>query len=288
MPNLKQIKRRIGSVKSTQQITKAMKMVAAAKMRKATEAIQMARPYAISLQEVLGTTAGSVSDFSHPLLEQRPLKRVLYVVVTADRGLCGGFNSNVIRRTQQALRETPPGVEAVLFCVGRKGHDFFKRRPTPIVEKMTGLFNALDFSHATSIGESIRTLYTSGEVDQVVLIFNEFRSAVQQILHQDVLLPFSVSAAEGHGPHATGNILFEPDAATLLGRLLPMHVNRQLWRVLLDSYAAEQGARMTAMESATENAGEMLSQLTLQYNRSRQASITQEIAEIVGGAAAIS
>jgi F-type H+-transporting ATPase subunit gamma len=286
MANLKQIKRRIVSVKSTQQITKAMKMVAAAKMRKATEAIQLARPYAIRLQEVLGTTAASVSDYSHPLLEEREVRRVLFVVVTGDRGLCGGFNSNVIRRTQLAMRELPAGVEPLLFCVGRKGHDFFKRRPTPVVEKLTGLFNALDFGHATFIGETLRQLYTSGQVDRVVLVFNGFRSAVQQILHCDTLLPFRLEAGHGSG-HTVGDVLFEPDAATLLGRLLPMYVNRQLWRVLLDSYAAEQGARMTAMESATDNAGEMLSQLTLQYNRSRQAAITQEIAEIVGGAAAI-
>jgi F-type H+-transporting ATPase subunit gamma len=287
MANLKQIKRRIGSVKSTQQITKAMKMVAAAKMRKATEAIQLARPYALSLQEVLGTTAAAAGDFEHPLLEVREVRRVLYVVVTADRGLCGGFNSNIIRRAQLAIRETPAGVEPLLFCVGRKGHDFFKRRSTPVVDRVTGLFNGLNFGHATGIGESIRTLYTSGQVDRVVLIFNEFRSAVQQVLHVDQLLPFRVGADADHGPRAAGDLLFEPDAATLLGRLLPMHVNRQLWRVLLDSYAAEQGARMTAMESATDNAGAMLSQLTLQYNRSRQAAITQEIAEIVGGAAAI-
>ncbi len=284
MPNLKQIKRRIGSVKSTQQITKAMKMVAAAKMRKATEAIERARPYAERLGEVLGRAAAGAGDLDHPLLEQREVKKVLFVLVTADRGLCGGFNSNLIRRTQQLIRETPAGVEPLLYCVGRKGYDFFKRRDTPIVEHLTGLFNDLDFSHATSIGARLRELYTAGEVDRVVLVFNEFKSAVQQVMHEDELLPFSVE----QGGEAHGETIFEPDAESLLGTLLPMTVNRVLWRVLLDSYAAEQGARMTAMESATDNAGEMLGQLTLQYNRSRQAAITQEIAEIVGGAAAIS
>ncbi len=284
MPNLKIIKRRIASVNSTQQITKAMKMVAAAKLRKAQERIQLARPYALSLQEVLGNLASGVEAEAHPLLLRRESRRVCYLVVTGDRGLCGGFNSNIIRRTQAALVEAPADQESLLYCVGKKGHDFFKTKALTLIGHRVGLFNNLDFSEAGSIGGEIRKLYVRGEVDRVVLIFNEFKSAIQQILHTDQLLPVVLEDAESPAYH---DYLFEPDRRALLDRLLPMYLNRIVWRVLLDSFAAEQGARMTAMESATDNASEMIADLTLQYNRSRQAAITQEIAEIVGGAAAI-
>jgi F-type H+-transporting ATPase subunit gamma len=285
MANLKQIKRRIGSVRSTQQITKAMKMVAAAKLRRAQESIQLARPYALRLQEALARVAAGPEAALHPLLEPRIVEQptVCYLVVTADRGLCGSFNAAVIKRVQQALAEAPGGQRSVLYCVGKKGYDFFKRRATPIVGHRIGFFNHLDFSDALSIGADLRRLYGTGEVDRVQLVFNEFKSAIQQILHSDTLLP--VQLEDGGG--SRGEEIFEPDARQLLDQLLPMFVHRIIWRVLLDSYAAEQGARMTAMESATDNAAEMIADLTLQYNRTRQAAITQEIAEIVGGAAAI-
>ncbi|MFA7330980.1 MAG: ATP synthase F1 subunit gamma [Candidatus Delongbacteria bacterium] len=287
MASLKQIKRRIGSVSSTQQITKAMKMIAAARLRKAQEAIVLARPYALRLQEALAGLAASQSSLAHPLLA-RPLAgaapRVCYLVVTADRGLCGGFNANVIKRTQQLLAEAPAGQESKLFLVGKKGVDFYRSRTIPVVGRRAGIFNRMNFSDATSIGLELTQLFERGEVDRVVLVFNEFKSAIQQILHTDQLLP--VVLEEG-GPAHAPEAIFEPGPQEVLSQLLPMYVNRIVWRVLLDSFAAEQGARMTAMESATENASEMIADLTLQYNRQRQAAITQEIAEIVGGAAAI-
>lgn len=286
MANLKQIKRRIGSVSSTQQITKAMKMVAAAKLRKAQDAITLARPYAVRLQDVLGGVASSVGAEAHPLLARPETEHpvVCYLVVTADRGLCGGFNATVIKRTVQLLADAPAHQQSVLYCVGKKGYDYFKRRDTQIVGYRIGFFNHLDFGDSTSIGSDLKQLFLDGKVQRVELVFNEFKSAIQQILHTDQLLPVVLEESD-----TTGQVdaIFEPDLSRLLNRLLPMYVNRILWRVLLDSFAAEQGARMTAMESATENASEMIGDLTLQYNRSRQAAITQEIAEIVGGAAAI-
>lgn len=287
MANLKLIKRRIGSVASTQQITKAMKMVAAAKLRRAQEAIQAARPYALRLQDALARVAAGPEAELHPLLAGREVENptVCYLVVTGDRGLCGSFNATVIKRVQLALAEAPAGQKSVLWCAGKKGHDFFKRRATPIVGQRTGFFNHLEFGDALSIGADLVRLYGSGEVDRVVLVFNEFKSAIQQVLHSDTLLP--VQLEEGVQPGGRPETIYEPGATELLDRLLPMYVNRIVWRVLQDSLAAEQGARMTAMESATDNASEMIADLTLQYNRTRQAAITQEIAEIVGGAAAI-
>ncbi len=287
MANLKQIKRRIASVGSTQQITKAMKMVAAAKLRRAQESITLARPYALRLQDVMGRLGIDRDDVSHPLLAEREPKTVCYLVVTADRGLCGGFNSSVIKRTLQALVEAPREQRSVLYCVGKKGVDYFRHHvDVEMVGKMSGVFQELDYSAATSIGHDLCALYESGKIDRVILVFNEFKSAIQQVLHSDQLLPVPLEETEQETLSKV-DALFEPDRDSLLATLLPMYVNRLVWRVLLDSYAAEQGARMTAMESATDNAGEMIARLTLQYNRSRQAAITQEISEIVGGAAAI-
>ena len=286
MAILKQIKRRIGSVASTQQITKAMKMVAAAKLRKAQDAIVLARPYALRLQDVLGGLAATHGAEAHPLLARPEVERpvVCYLLVTADRGLCGSFNASVIKRAQQLLAEAPAEQESVLYCVGKKGHDFFKRRNTPIVGQRIGFFNHLGFTDATSIGEDLKELFLQGKIHRVVLVFNEFKSAIQQVLHSDQLLPVVLEESDHQ---SQVEAIVEPSLPALLDRLLPMYVNRILWRVLLDSFAAEQGARMTAMESATDNASEMIGDLTLQYNRTRQAAITQEIAEIVGGAAAI-
>jgi F-type H+-transporting ATPase subunit gamma len=286
MANLKQIKRRITSVASTQQITKAMKVVAAAKLRKAQEAIVLARPYALRLQEALSGVAAAQDSALHPLLARRQPERprVCYLVVTADRGLCGSFNATVIKRAVQLMAEAPSNQESLLYLVGKKGADFFRSRPVNTLGTRQNFFNHLQFGDATSIGQELVTLYSKGEIDRVVLVFNEFKSAIQQILHTDQLLP--VVLEEGGAAHAP-EAIYEPGVKQVLDQLLPMYVNRMVWRVLLDSSAAEQGARMTAMESATENATEMIADLTLQYNRTRQAAITQEIAEIVGGAAAI-
>ncbi len=242
----------------------------------------MARPYALRLQDALSGVAASISEDAHPLLCRREVKTVCYLVVTADRGLCGGFNTAVIKRAQQVRNETPADQRCVFYCVGKKGYDHFKRRDVEIVGQRIGFFNDLSHSDATSIGSDLRELYESGAVDQVVLIFNEFKSAIQQILHSDQLLPVVMPEAS-----EDAEAIFEPNLGEILNQLLPMYLNRITWRVLLDSFAAEQGARMTAMESATENASDMLSSLNLVYNRSRQAAITQEISEIVSGAAAI-
>ncbi len=282
MANLKQIRKRISSVTSTQQITSAMKMVAAAKMRRAQENIVNARPYAFRLREVMGNLARITDPQLHPLLARREPERTALVFVTGDRGLCGGFNSNIIRKVELHLKEDSSPTE--LVPVGRVGNDWFRRRTTPILEQYTGFFNDLDFSHATSIGSMIIDLYTRLELDRVEIVYNEFKSAVRQDVVVETLLPISIEASD----QDYSECLYEPNAVELLDSILPLHINYQLWRILLESNAAEQGARMTAMEAATDNATEMIGELTLHYNQARQAAITTEISDIVGGAEAIS
>jgi len=282
MAQLKQIKRRIVSVTSTQQITNAMKMVAAAKLRRAQENIVAARPYAYKLRDVLSDLARVTEPDRHPLLARRAPEKTAVVVVTGDRGLCGAFNQNIIRRTSQLLDEEPQGKNLVL--VGRKGYDYFKKRDYSILDQYTGFFNSLDFSNATSIGQMLIDLYTNLELDRVVMVYNEFKSAIRQDLVVERLLPVQIE--ESNEP-VTGDYLYEPTPEIILDRILPMHLNYQIWRILLESFAAEQGARMTAMESATDSASDMIQELTLKYNQARQAAITQEIAEIVSGAEAI-
>ena len=282
MANLKAIRKRISSVNSTQQITSAMKMVAAAKMRRAQENIVNARPYAFRLREVLGNLARITDPQLHPLLARREPARTALVFVTGDRGLCGGFNSNIIRKVELQLKEDSSPTE--LVPVGRVGNDWFRRRTTPILEKYTGFFNDLDFTHATSIGSMIIDLYTRLELDRVEIVYNEFKSAVRQDVVVETLLPIAIEDSELE----YSECIYEPNATALLDSILPLHINYQLWRILLESNAAEQGARMTAMEAATENAAEMISELTLHYNQARQAAITTEISDIVGGAEAIS
>ena len=241
MANLKQIKRRIASVSSTQQITKAMKMVAAAKLRRAQETILLARPYALRLQEVMGSLGVDRDDVSHPLLAEREPKTVCYLVVTADRGLCGGFNTSVIKRTLQALVDAPREQSQVLYCVGKKGVDYFRHHvDVELVGRQSGIFQDLDYSAATSIGEDLRALYESGRVDQVVLVFNEFKSAIQQILHSDQLLPIPLEEEQAQAQSKV-DALFEPDREGLLSTVLPMYVNRLVWRVLLGQLRGRAG-----------------------------------------------
>ncbi|MBC8477907.1 MAG: ATP synthase F1 subunit gamma [Candidatus Delongbacteria bacterium] len=282
MANLKQIRKRITSVTSTQQITSAMKMVAAAKMRRAQENIVKARPYAFRLQEVMGDLARITDPQLHPLLARRDPHRTALVMVTGDRGLCGGFNSNIIRQVEIHLKVEQG--ETQLVPVGRIGHDWYRRRTVPILKQYTSFFNDLAFTHATSIGSMIIDLYTRLELDRVEIIYNEFKSAVRQDVVVETLLPIDIE----QGTQSHNECIYEPDAVTLLNSILPLHINYQLWRILLESYAAEQGARMTAMEAATDNAAEMIAELTLHYNQARQAAITTEISDIVGGAEAIS
>jgi F-type H+-transporting ATPase subunit gamma len=282
MANTIDIRRRIRSVKNTQQITKAMKMVAAAKLRRAQERMFSARPYAGALREVLASIATRIQESGHPLLEAREENRVLLIVVTADKGLAGAFNSNVIRAAQNALRDHNwQNIE--LLTIGRKANDYFKRRTIPLRADGPQVLQALSIGTAHQIATSIISDYIEEKLDAVYVVYNEFKSIIAQRIRLERLLPLERDWDQ------KGNevdYIYEPGPAAILTDLLPKHIEFQLYRILLESAAAEQGARMTAMEAATKNASEMIDHLTLTYNRIRQASITKEIIEIVSGAAA--
>ena len=281
MPSLKQIKRRIGSVTSTQQITRAMKMVAAARLRRAQENIIKARPYSLKLRQVIRELAARTDRSVHPLLDDRSAKNVAIVVVTGDRGLCGSFNTNIIREAQQVMEEESEA-KVSLITVGRKATDFFARRDFNISESLSNFFNELHFSHAAKLGQIIVQGYQQHGLDRVYLVYNEFKSAIQQFVIREQLLPIIPDEFEEDESHT--DFLFEPSEKLILDAILPQYINIQLWRVLLESYAAEMGARMTAMENATESAGELIDMLTLHYNKARQAAITTELLEVVSGA----
>ena len=280
MPSLKQIRRRITSVKSTQQITKAMKMVAAAKLRRAQENIIKARPYSLKLRDVIRDLAARTERERHPLLALREPQKVGIVVVTSDRGLCGSFNSNINRKAVEIVK-SQDSQSVSLITIGRKSYDFFRKRDYHIIQHHIDLFRDLNFGNAVDIGEALIHLYDEKQLDRIYLVYNEFKSAIQQYVIAEQLLPV-VPEAPMQG--MTFDFIYEPSAAAVLDGILPRYVNVQLWRILLESYAAEQGARMTAMESATENAGELIDSLTLNYNKVRQATITKEILEVVSGA----
>jgi F-type H+-transporting ATPase subunit gamma len=289
MPSTIDIRRRIRSVKNTQQITKAMKMVSAAKLRRAQERIFAARPYAAAMREVLQSVAARVDVKEHSLLQQRQEKHVLIVIVTSDKGLCGAFNANAIKVAMNLVREK--NAESIqILPLGRKANDFFRRRTIPLRKQATHVVQALSLTTAREIATSFITDFISGELDAVYLVFNEFRSIISQIVRVERLLPLAHEWAENQlqpqGGASTTDYLYEPSPEAILNDLLPKHIEFQLYRALLESAAAEQGARMTAMEAATKNASEMISDLTLTYNRIRQAAITKEIIEIVSGAAA--
>ena len=281
MPSLKQIRRRIAGVRSTAQITRAMKMVAAAKLKRAQENDEKARPYAWKLRELIASLAAHSSAEMHPLLAVREPKRLGIVTVTSDRGLCGSFNINICRRTQKVLNEFA-GSDLELLTIGRKGYDFFRKRGANIYRHYPGVFHELNFGQAVNVGTAIAGLYESGGFDRIYLVYNEFKNAVQQLVVCEQLLP--VTPAEETTEWRSADYIYEPSPAGVLNKLLPMHVNIQVWRVMLESYAAEQAARMTAMDNATENAEELSDALTLQFNKARQSAITKELLEIVGGA----
>jgi F-type H+-transporting ATPase subunit gamma len=284
MPSTIDLRRRIRSVKNTQQITKAMKMVAAAKLRRAQERMMAARPYAAALREVLASVSTRVDVSKHPLLEEREQeKKVLLLVVAADRGLAGAFNTNVLRAAQNAIAEK--GWEHVeLVPIGRKAFDFYKRRPIPIRRQPLHVYQALSLDTAREIAKGAVDDFLSGEFDAVYVVYNEFKSIIAQRVTVERLLPLERTWVSDTEPAI--EYIYAPSPEQILSELLPKHIEFQLYRVLLESAAAEQGARMTAMESATKNASEMISHLTLTYNRIRQAAITKEIIEIVSGAAA--
>ena len=285
MPSLRDIRRRIGSVKSTQQITKAMKMVAAAKLRRAQEAITRARPYATLLEQSLNRVASRAAaeeSAAHPLLASRPVKKVELVVITSDRGLAGGFNSNVVRRAQRFLVENADKYEEIFVStIGKKGRDGLKARKVALRKDYTGVHARLSYEKAHEIAGELSERFLSGEIDAVFLLFNEFKSAIAQIVRLKQFLPVETGPADAT---ASVDFLYEPGRELLLADIVPRHLDVQVWRALLDSAASEHGARMTAMEAATKNAAEMIGALSLQYNRARQAYITKELSEIVSGA----
>jgi F-type H+-transporting ATPase subunit gamma len=286
---LRDIRRRIRSVESTQKITRAMKLVAAAKLRRAQERILGARPYATKMAELLASLVGRAEGEAHPLLERRPATRRRLVIITADKGLCGAFNSNILRASLAYLREQ--GETAVtLVAVGKKGRDFYRRRQWQIKSEMLGFFDRLAYSHAQELAGGLMKEYLAGEVDEVQLIYNEFRSVAVQRVKREQLLPIESAAAAGEGGGAEGaggDYIYEPSAEAILAALLPRHVTTQVFRALMESVAGEYGARMTAMEAATKNAKDMIGMLTIQYNKARQERITKELLDIVGGAEAL-
>ena len=282
MPALIDIRRRIRSVKSTQQITKAMKMVSAAKLRRAQEAMFAARPYARKMMEVLNSLASRANTDLHPLLEDRGRGKVLLVVITADKGLCGAFNANIIRTATRFLAEQPDHDAVELSLVGRRARDFFRRRSLRIRSEHVGLFSALRYATARQIAQELIEAFTKDEADQVYLVYNEFKSVIQQRIVVDRVLPIERHAIRPQDPAL--DYLYEPSPRAIFSEILPKHVEVQVWRALLESSAAEHGARMTAMDAATNNAAEMIDRLTLYMNKVRQAAITKEIIEVVSGA----
>ena len=299
MANVRDYRTRIRSVKSTQQITRAMKMVAAAKLRRAQDRILAARPYARKMLEVLSSLAARANPEKHPLLLRRPEEKVLVVVMTADKGLCGSFNTNIVNRARAVLDDLAatgesPARTVQVDIIGRKARDWFRRRQYPVRRVQVDLFRDVTLEDARGIATDLIERFSSGEVDAVSLVYNEFKSVIQQRVVVEPLLPIPRStfgpgafeAADAAAP-ALEDYIYEPDQEALFAALLPKHVMIQVHRVLLESAAAEHGARMTAMENATRNAGEMIDSLTLQMNKIRQASITKEILEVVSGAEAL-
>jgi len=303
--NQKEIRKRIASVKSTQKITRAMKMVAGARLNRAQQRIVAIRPYATKTGEVLAEVtaaardrmAESSTDGEHPLLVRREEQRILLVVVTSDRGLCGAFNTNILRRAHQLWKESEAeGKEVSMALIGRKGRDYFRRRSAPIREVFDGVWDKLNLEQARRVARGVLAPYVAGEVDAIYLVYNEFKSAMTQTVIKEPLFPLDAEL-EGRATSAADEarlqsarereFIFEPNKERVLERLVPMYVEVTVLRALLESQASELGARMTAMDSATKNASEMIDKLTLQYNRARQASITTELMEIIGGAEAL-
>jgi F-type H+-transporting ATPase subunit gamma len=301
LANLKQIRRRIASVKSTQKITRAMKMVAGARLTRAQQRIVALRPYAVETAKVLGevTAAGEAEaeesgvESEHPLLARRPLKSVLLLVITSDRGQCGAFNTNILRAAERERREREAQGQTVLLAViGRKGRDFYQRRKIPLFHVFSGIWEKLQADTARVVARKVLSPFLRGEVDSIQVVYNEFKSAMTQKVTVEPLFPLAPQKAAINGEEAAplvnkDEFLFEPNKEALLERLVPMYVEISLLRALYESMASELGARMTAMDSATKNAAEVISQLTLVYNRARQAAITTELMEIIGGAEAL-
>lgn len=285
--NLRDIRKRIASVRSTQQITKAMKMVAAAKLRRAQESILTTRPYAAKIEEILCRLAVRTGPEVHPLLARREPKRAELILFTSDRGLCGAFNLNLIQRAEKFWEEEKENYEKITFSfIGRKGRDYFRKRRVPTHWERVNFFGRVDYPMAAQIGQELIRTYSQNEVDLICLLYSEFRSAIQQTIVLKTILPIAPKDEECRELSGI-DYLYEPSAQEILNHLLPLYVEVQIYQALLESLASEYGARMTAMENATNNAAEMIEKLTLFYNKVRQAAITKELIEIVSGAEAL-
>jgi F-type H+-transporting ATPase subunit gamma len=287
MASLRDIRRKIVSIKKTQQITKAMKMVAAAKLRRAQERVIAARPYSRKMLAVIASLASRVERMQHPLLAKREPKKVKLLVLTSDRGLCGAYNTNILRKAVEAVREfQAQGKEVRVNIVGRKGRDFFRKRSSYSMGQTWSDLGMIDYEKAADVGKNIVEKFAAGETDEVYLLYNEFKSVMQQNVMLEKLLPVE-PPAEADPFTAAVDYLYEPSAVAILTSILPKHIEVQVYRALLESQASEMGARMTAMDSATRNAKDLIGRLTLKFNKTRQAAITKEISEIVGGAEAL-
>ncbi|PIP71833.1 MAG: ATP synthase F1 subunit gamma [Nitrospinae bacterium CG22_combo_CG10-13_8_21_14_all_47_10] len=286
MANLKVIKRRIQSVKNTQQITKAMKLVAASKLRKAQQAILEARPYAIKMMDVLNHLAARCSSDLHPMFEVREENRHLFLIITSDKGLCGGFNSSIVRKMSQHLKNNGQN-ENSLIVAGKKGIDIFRNRSVTVQEEIPLWTKDFDYIKAQGIAENLSTLFSEKKFDKVFMVYNEFKSVMQQEVVVEQLLPVVPEELSGKNSAIVVDYIYEPNEEAILADLLKRYMAVEVYRAFLESSASEHGARMTAMDSATRNAGEMIEGLTLTYNKARQAYITKELIEIVNGAEAL-
>ncbi|WP_296698770.1 ATP synthase F1 subunit gamma [Algoriphagus sp.] len=287
MANLKEVKERINSVVSTQQITKAMKMVSAAKLRRAQDKIIQMRPYSQKLTNILNNvSAASEGAADIVYAEKREVKKVLLIPVTSDKGLCGAFNTNIIKATNAAIKGPLSGAEITVLPLGKKANEYFKKSGLPVVSDYFQVFQDLNFDNVRQAAEYAMSSFVAGEFDQVFLVFNEFKNVATQIVRTEQFLPM---AKEDSAEEKTAEVdyILEPSRAYIIEELVPTSLKIQLYKAVLESNASEHGARMTAMDKATENAGELLKELRLMYNRTRQAAITNEILEIVAGAEAL-
>lgn len=289
MPTLRDIKQRIKGVKSTQQITKAMKMVAASKLRRATENVLNARPYAKHISTLISHLITDEDKANNALLASRNIKTVAVVVLSADRGLCGAFNHNIHKEATRYIQEDlkPNGIDYLLFCIGKKSSDYFSKRDYNVAKAYPGIFSTLDYATAQKVVEDILAKYNDGTVGKVTVIFNEFKSIIQQKIIVEQFLPIPIEKTPDKRDTFDHNYIYEPDQKVIFEYLIPKHLKAQMWRMLLESNAAEFAARMTAMDNATTNARELIRTLNLTYNKARQAAITTEILEIVSGANAL-
>ena len=286
MANLKDIRDRIKSVKSIEQVTNAMKMVAAAKMRRAQENMEKARPYSSRLAEMLESLIPEIDRSLMPELNVRPVERTMFMVITADRGMAGAFNHNVLREAHQAI-DAVGKENADIYCIGKKACGYFKNRNYPIALEVKEFWNALSYEHAMKFGAEIVSRYVKGQVDQVQVIYNRFVNVAHQEIRSETFLPMSYDSGKKDASYRPER-LFEPSKEAVVKSIIPRYLNIQIWQFLLESYASEQAARMVAMENATSNAQDMIKDLTLQFNKARQTAITTEMLEIVSGAEALS